>query len=174
MGTTSILLADDSVTIQKVVGIIFGGEEYSLTVVGDGNAAISKAQEISPNVMLIDALMPGMSGYEVCESLRKIPSLSQVPILLMTGSFEPFDEAKAKQCGANDFITKPFESQQIIAKVQELIAGGGTLASAPSADTIPEAAPLSIEVPVEPSIEAPEPVAAFSEIRPPPNCFSPI
>lgn len=170
MGTTSILLADDSVTIQKVVGIIFGGEEYSLTVVGDGNAAISKAQEISPNVMLIDALMPGMSGYEVCESLRKIPSLSQVPILLMTGSFEPFDEAKAKQCGANDFITKPFESQQIIAKVQELIAGGGTSTSAPPVTSIPEAAPLSIEVPAEPVVEAPEALAAFSE----PEAVAPV
>lgn len=115
-----ILLADDSVTIQKVIGIIFGGEEYSLAVVDNGKAAVEKALEIVPDIMLIDALMPGMSGYEVCEQVRATPALADKPILLLTGSFEPFDETKAKSCGADDFIAKPFESQQIIAKVTEL------------------------------------------------------
>jgi CheY-like chemotaxis protein len=121
-----ILLADDSITIQKVVGIIFGGGEYSLTVVDNGKAAIEKARELNPDVLLIDALMPGMSGYEVCEAVRATPSLSTKPILLLTGSFEPFDETKANSCGANDFLTKPFESQQIIAKVKKLIELGSS------------------------------------------------
>ena len=69
-----ILLADDSITIQKVVGIIFGGDEYSLTVVDNGKAAVEKARELNPDVLLIDALMPGMSGYEVCEAVRATPS----------------------------------------------------------------------------------------------------
>jgi CheY-like chemotaxis protein len=115
-----ILLADDSITIQKVIGIIFGGEDYSLTVVDNGKAALEKALEIVPDILLIDALMPGMSGYEVCERIRATPSLAAKPILFLTGSFEPFDETKAKNCGADDFIAKPFESQQIIAKVTEL------------------------------------------------------
>jgi CheY-like chemotaxis protein len=115
-----ILLADDSITIQKVIGIIFGSEEYSLTVVDNGKAAVEKALEIIPDILLIDALMPGMSGYEVCEQIRATPELAAKPILLLTGSFEPFDETKAKNCGADDFISKPFESQQIIAKVTEL------------------------------------------------------
>ena len=126
MGNISILLADDSITIQKVVGIIFAGDGYTLTVVDNGAAAIQKAQEISPDVLLIDVLMPGMSGYEVCEKIRAIPSLASKPIILLTGSFEAFDEAKAKSCGADDHITKPFESQQIIAKVKELYAAGST------------------------------------------------
>ncbi len=124
MGNISILLADDSITIQKVVGIIFAGDGYTLTVVDNGSAAIQKAQEILPDVVLIDVLMPGMNGYEVCEKLRAIPALATKPILLLTGSFEAFDEAKAKSCGADDHITKPFESQQIIAKVQEMYALG--------------------------------------------------
>ena len=115
-----ILLADDSITIQKVIGIIFGGEEYSLTVVDNGKAAVEKALDIIPDILIIDALMPGMSGYEVCEQIRATPSLAAKPILLLTGSFEPFDETKAKNCGADDYIAKPFESQQIIAKVTEL------------------------------------------------------
>jgi CheY-like chemotaxis protein len=120
MGSISILLADDSITIQKVVGIIFGSDDYSLTIVDNGKAAVQKAQELQPDVLLIDALMPGMSGYEVCEAIRKDAALAAKPVLLLTGSFEPFDEDKARQCGADDHIIKPFESQQIVAKVQEL------------------------------------------------------
>ena len=119
-----VLVADDSITIQKVIGIIFGGDEYSLTVVDNGKAAVEKAREINPDILLIDALMPGMTGYEVAEAVRSTPSLADKPILILTGTFEPFDEEKAKKCGADDFIAKPFESQQIITKVNELLELG--------------------------------------------------
>lgn len=119
-----VLVADDSITIQKVIGIIFGGDEYSLTIVDNGKAAVDKAREITPDILLIDALMPGMSGYEVAEAVRSTPSLAAKPILILTGSFEPFDEEKAKKSGADDFIAKPFESQQIITKVKELLELG--------------------------------------------------
>lgn len=152
-----ILLADDSITIQKVVGIIFGGEDYALTVVDNGKAAVEKAQEINPDVLLIDALMPGMSGYEVCEAVRANPALAAKPILLLTGSFEPFDETKAKNCGADDFLAKPFESQQIVAKVKELFDLGTTRAAV----SAPVAAPAETE-PVTPAFVQfdAEPVAA--------------
>jgi CheY-like chemotaxis protein len=145
-----ILLADDSITIQKVIGIIFGGEDYALTVVDNGKAAVEKASEISPDVLLIDALMPGMSGYEVCEAVRATPALSTKPILILTGSFEPFDEAKAKSCGADDFLAKPFESQQIVAKVKQLYELGESRASTPAQ---PEPAPVGS--PVIPTSETP-------------------
>lgn len=138
MAGISILVADDSITIQKVIGIIFGSDEYSLTVVDNGKAAVQKAQEIKPDVMLIDALMPGMSGYEVCEIVRKDPELANKPVLLLTGSFEPFDEDKARQCGADDHIVKPFESQQIVAKVKELYELGANRISGAAAVTTPE------------------------------------
>lgn len=119
-----LLLADDSITIQKVVGIIFANSDYDLTVVDNGDAALVKARETIPDIMLVDALMPGRSGYEVCEEVRRDPRLKDVPILLLTGAFEPFDEAKARQSGADDFISKPFESQQLIDKVSNLIELG--------------------------------------------------
>jgi len=124
-----ILLADDSITIQKVIGIIFGGDEYALTVVDNGKDALDKAREVVPDVLLIDALMPGMTGYEVCEAVRATPALAAKPILLLTGSFEPFDETKAKSCGADDFLAKPFESQQIVSKVKALFEQGLARAS---------------------------------------------
>jgi len=158
-----ILLADDSITIQKVVGIIFGGEDYSLTVVDNGKTAVEKAGEINPDVLLIDALMPGMSGYEVCEAVRSNPALSTKPILLLTGSFEPFDENKAKACGADDFIAKPFESQQIVSKVKELFELGQQRASAPT--IAPTIAPEIIAPPVIETNVVTTPVFAESETK---------
>jgi CheY-like chemotaxis protein len=150
-----ILLADDSITIQKVVGIIFGGEEYSLTVVDNGKAAVEKARDINPDILLIDALMPGMSGYEVCEAVRATPSLSTKPILLLTGSFEPFDETKAKSCGADDFLAKPFESQLIVNKVKELIELGSSRSTAPAAEQESFSPPPLPEIASEPAPAAP-------------------
>ncbi len=142
-----LLLADDSITIQKVVGIIFANEDYELTVVDNGTAALEKAKQTSPDIMLIDALMPGMTGYEVCEQVRRIPGLQHVPLLLMTGAFEPFDEDKAKQSGADEFISKPFESQTLIEKVKKLIEVGQSRGSAapPAAAVAPPAAVTAAE-----------------------------
>jgi CheY-like chemotaxis protein len=153
-----ILVADDSITIQKVIGIIFGGDEYSLTVVDNGKAAVEKAREITPDILLIDALMPGMTGYEASEIIRATPALATKPILILTGSFEPFDEEKAKTCGADDFIAKPFESQQIIAKVKELLELGNSRAT--QAAPIPTPPPV-VEIPVTqaPVIPAAPPIA---------------
>jgi CheY-like chemotaxis protein len=144
-----ILLADDSITIQKVVGIIFGVDEYALTVVDNGKDALDKALEIVPDVLLIDAVMPGMSGYEVCEAVRATPSLADKPILLLTGSFEPIDENKAKSCGADDFLAKPFESQQIVAKVKALFELGTSRAST-AAQIQPAGKAPAFQAPPEP------------------------
>jgi CheY-like chemotaxis protein len=136
---SKVLLADDSITIQKVVAIIFANEDYELTVVDNGDAALQKARESIPDVVLVDALMPGKNGYEVCQEMRRDPVLKNVPLLLMTGAFEPFDEDKARQCGADDFISKPFESQNLIDVANKLIALGrerqaGQAVSAPVAE----------------------------------------
>ena len=137
-----LLLADDSITIQKVVAIIFANEEFELTVVDNGIAALQKAREVRPDVMLVDALMPGKSGYEVCAEIRRDPSLSATPILLLIGAFEPFDEEKARDCGADASITKPFESQQLIDRVKELLELGQSRAAAPA--PAPAAAPAQL------------------------------
>ncbi|ABB31197.1 response regulator receiver protein [Geobacter metallireducens RCH3] len=159
-----ILLADDSITIQKVVGIIFANEDCDLTVVDNGDSAVEKAREVTPDVMLVDALMPGKSGYEVCTAIRKDPALGTVPILLMTGAFEPFDEEKARQCGADDFISKPFESQQLIDKVKTLLDLGKSRAGAPS---VAAAAPTMTAVtpPAAPTVaEAAESIASVAPV----------
>lgn len=128
-----LLLADDSITIQKVVAIIFANEEFELTVVDNGTAALEKAREIKPDVMLVDALMPGKTGYEVCAEIRRDPVLGAVPVILLIGAFEPLDEEKSRQCGADATISKPFESQQLIDRVKEMLELGKTRKTAPPA-----------------------------------------
>jgi CheY-like chemotaxis protein len=151
--STTILLADDSITIQKVVGIIFANEEFDLVVVDNGSAALEKARDIHPAVMLVDALMPGKSGYEVCEEVRRDPILANTPLLLLVGAFEPFDEDRARTSGADDFITKPFESQNLIDKVKmlvELAATRTAAAPAPVEEPHPEVAPHLEDVALQP------------------------
>lgn len=177
-----VLVADDSITIQKVIGIIFGGDEYSLTVVDNGKAAVDKAREINPDILLIDALMPGMTGYEVAEAVRSAPLLAAKPILILTGSFEPFDEEKARKCGADDFISKPFESQQIITKVRELLELGRSRTQSAQPSPILPAAEAFHDQASETSYqaEAPQPAApadiwgAFTpEAEPPVEAVAP-
>jgi CheY-like chemotaxis protein len=117
-----LLLADDSVTIQKVVQITFSHDDYDLTVVDNGDIAYEKARSQRPDLILADVFMPGKNGYELCAAVKNDPSLATVPVLLLTGTFEPFDEAKAKSAGADRWIAKPFESQALIACVEELLS----------------------------------------------------
>jgi CheY-like chemotaxis protein len=90
----TLLLADDSVTIQKVVGIVFATEDYRITAVDNGEDALRKAREMRPDIVLADAVMPRMNGYELCQAIKADPQLADVPVLLLAGTFEPFDEAR--------------------------------------------------------------------------------
>ncbi|MBE0596977.1 MAG: response regulator, partial [Desulfuromonadales bacterium] len=105
-----LLLADDSITIQKVIGITFANEDYELCVVDNGDAGFDKTRSERPDLVLADVFMPGKNGYELCAAIKRDPALRHIPVLLLTGTFEPFDEAKAKAAGADSWIAKPFES----------------------------------------------------------------
>lgn len=118
----TILLADDSVTIQKVVGISFANEDVVLLTVDNGDDAVAQARERRPDLILADIAMPGLDGYAVCEAVKGDASLRHVPVLLLSGTFETFDEARARQVGADGHITKPFEAQALVDRVNDLLA----------------------------------------------------
>jgi CheY-like chemotaxis protein len=124
-----ILLADDSITIQKVVELTFSEGDFQVVCVGNGAQALKKLSETRPDVVLLDVIMPEKNGYEVCEQIKRNPATSGIPVLLLTGTFEPFDRKRAEQAGANGHLTKPFESQALVSKVEELIAAIPSLAS---------------------------------------------
>lgn len=116
-----ILLADDSVTIQKVVELTFAEGDYEVTCVSNGKAAIEKLQAARPDIMLCDIIMPEVSGYDVAQFVKKNPVYSAIPVILLTGTFEPFDEEKARLSGADTYITKPFDSRMLVEKVESLL-----------------------------------------------------
>ena len=117
-----ILLADDSITIQKVVELTFSEGDYQVICVSNGAQALKKIPEVQPDIVLLDVIMPEKNGYEVCEELKKNTATRFIPVLLLTGTFEPFDQQRAEAVGAGGHLTKPFESQTLVTKVEELIA----------------------------------------------------
>ncbi len=118
----TLLLADDSVTIQKVVNISFASEDVTLVTVDNGDDAIERTKETRPDLVLADVVMPGKSGYEVCEAIKADPDLCHIPVLLLTGTFEAFDEEHAARVGAAGHVSKPFEAQTLVTRVKELLA----------------------------------------------------
>lgn len=130
-----LLLADDSVTIQKVIDLTFSDEGIEVTTVGNGEQAISKLEEIQPDIVLADVFMPGRNGYEVCEHIKRDERFRHIPVMLLVGSFEPFDEAEARRVGADDYLTKPFQSiRQLVSKVTSLLSGSRNSDEAPTRD----------------------------------------
>lgn len=133
MSQRKLLLADDSITIQKVVNLTFADEGIEVITFGDGDSAMEKLTEIAPDLVMADVNMPGLNGYELCEKIRATDSLKNTPVILLVGSFEPFDEEKAKSVGADDFLTKPFQSiRQLVNKVTELLGASRNGESAAS------------------------------------------
>jgi len=118
----TLLLADDSPTIQKVINLTFADEGIDVIAVGDGNAAIQQLRELKPDLVMADVHMPGLNGYQICERIRQNVELSKVPVILLVGSFEPFDEEEARRVGADDFLMKPFQSiRQLVSRVAALL-----------------------------------------------------
>jgi CheY-like chemotaxis protein len=130
-----LLLADDSITIQKVVDLTFGDEGVEVVSVSNGRDAIDQLAEFLPDVVLADVFMPQMNGYEVCEYIKQNEKLKHIPVMLLVGSFEPFDEAEARRVGADDTVTKPFQSvRRLIDKVGALVSGRPTEEQIPTAE----------------------------------------
>lgn len=133
MGKT-ILIADDSITIQKVIELTFMARDDQLVVVSDGQAAIAKLGQGRPDLVIADVNMPKVDGYEVCRQAKEL--YPGIPVLLLAGTFEPFDPKKADAAGAASHLKKPFDSQQLLELVDTLL--GPETASAPSSPQLVE------------------------------------
>jgi CheY-like chemotaxis protein len=119
-----LLLADDSLTIQKVVSLTFGDEGMQVTTVGNGAEALKQLEAAAPDIVLADVHMPAPDGYQVCAHIKQDERFKRTPVLLLVGTFEPFNEAEARRVGADDVLTKPFQSiRELISKVGNLLGG---------------------------------------------------
>ena len=179
-----LLLADDSVTIQRVIELTFSGEDIQVIAVNDGEQAIARIPVEHPDIVLADIGMPKKGGYDVAAFVKGRADLEHIPVLLLAGAFEPVDQARAEQVRCDGVLIKPFEPRQVIERVRELLDGiKGSPAQAtadvlrpverlsPRPDPLPvPAAPLAAAVPLRAVAAAPAPVlsAPSSAVEPAP------
>jgi CheY-like chemotaxis protein len=121
--TPKLLLADDSVTIQRVIELTFADEDVQVLAVGDGQQAIERVKTERPDIVLADVGMPERDGYEVAAFIKGDPQFAHIPVLLLTGAFEPVDEVRARAVGCDGVLVKPFEPQMVISRVRDLLSG---------------------------------------------------
>ncbi len=162
-----ILIADDNTNIQKMVALAFEERGIQVVAVGNGEAAVRRLADLSPDIVLADIFMPVRSGYEVCEYVKKDKRFSHIPVILLVGAFDPLDEKEARRVGADGVLKKPFvPPDPLIAMVMSVLEKNPQLAAelARAKEVIPEPAPVP-----EPVISAkaePKPLPEFPEPSP--------
>ena len=162
-----ILLADKSITIQKVVEMLFSGKEYEVYSASDGETALSEAGRILPDVVLADVDLPRVDGYTLAGRLKKMPALAQTPVILMMSRDDVLDAVRAKQAGIIDNIAKPFESQELIGKVKKALTSSPPRLTEPASAMVEMPRPAAIPRPAAPAAPPPPPkpkTAAPSDI----------
>jgi CheY-like chemotaxis protein len=121
-----ILLADDSLTIQKVVELTFADTDFEVHAVSSGDELIARLPEVRPDIVICDIIMPGRDGYDVCQTIKSNSEYLHLPVVLLTGTFEPFDRDRALAVGCSEIITKPFEAKRLVEAVEKLTSGAGS------------------------------------------------
>jgi CheY-like chemotaxis protein len=173
--TKLILCADDSVTMQTVAEITFRGTDYTFVGARTADDALDKAKAQRPALVLADAVMPGKTGYDLCQALKSDAATADVPVVILCGNSAPYDAARGAQVGADGTLTKPWDTQVMLDKVGEILekvaqsgvarAGGGAGAAAASpaaARPAPTPTPAPMGAPV-----AATPSAAPPKVAPP-------
>ena len=113
-----ILLVDDDANIAELIALYLTKECFDTKMVGDGEAALADFQEYNPDLILLDLMLPGIDGYEVCREIRKT---SQVPIIMLSAKGEVFDRVLGLELGADDYIIKPFDPKELVARTKAVL-----------------------------------------------------
>ena len=161
-----LLLADDSITIQKVVELVLAEEDFEIKSVSNGEDAFNAMDSFRPDIVLADIDMPKMNGYQLCEKVKQNPKTSGIPVILLAGAFEPIDEELAAKVGSDDSVIKPFESQELISKINSALTMGaaGGPEEMPFAETEEEAIAIMEEAGETSGAEAVEMVGAEEDL----------
>lgn len=117
---TKILIVDDDVTITELMKALMMMEGHQPTTVNDSMKAIEVATEVDPDLIILDLMMPGLSGFELCEMMHQDPRFANIPTLVVSARDDPESKAKALRAGARDYLIKPFGVDDLIRKVKEL------------------------------------------------------
>lgn len=145
----NILVADDSVTMRRILELTFSGEDATVTTVGSGDAAVATASDLHPDVVLADASMP-MDGYKVASAVKSTPGLERTAVIVLASQKHPYDETKGRAAGVDDHLIKPFDTQHVIDKVKRVMSQPRAAAAAK---------PATAPAPQAPAPQAPSPRA---------------
>ncbi|MGN0627107.1 MAG: response regulator transcription factor [Oscillospiraceae bacterium] len=122
MSTAKILVADDDRNICELLKLYLEKEDYSVVLAGNGEEALARFDEENPDLILLDVMMPKLDGWQVCRELRK---KSECPIIMITAKGETFDKVLGLELGADDYVVKPFEPKEIIARIKAVMRRTG-------------------------------------------------
>ncbi len=131
-----ILIVDDDINIAELIALYLTKECYDTRIVGDGEEAVEQFEEYKPNLVLLDLMLPGIDGYEVCRRIRKT---SDTPIIMLSAKGEIFDKVLGLELGADDYIMKPFDTKELVARVKAVLRRfrqDPTPAPTPAPDTV--------------------------------------
>lgn len=116
--SNKILVVDDDLNICELLKLYLENEGYTAYVANDGQAAVDMFNEKSPDLVLLDIMLPKMDGWQVCREIRKT---SSVPIIMLTAKGETFDKVLGLELGADDYVTKPFDSKEVMARIKAVL-----------------------------------------------------
>ena len=119
----SVLIVEDDRNIQELLQLYLEKEGYAVTVAGDGGQGLAKFRSIKPDLVLLDVMMPVMDGWAVCKAIR---ADSQTPIIMLTAKGETDDKVTGLKSGADDYVTKPFEMKELLARIEAVLRRTGS------------------------------------------------
>lgn len=117
----TILIIDDAPVIRRTAAIFLDEKDYNVISVEDGFNALAAINDVNPDIIFLDVLMPKLDGYQVCTILRSNPQYQSVPIIMLSSKDSPFDMARGKMLGCTDYLTKPFKKETIIACIDKYL-----------------------------------------------------
>ena len=118
MSNAKILIVDDDINICELLRLYLEKDGFEAEVVTDGLNAINVFNSITPDLVLLDIMLPGMDGWQICREIRKT---SQTPIIMLTAKTETFDKVLGLELGADDYIAKPFETKEVVARIKAVL-----------------------------------------------------
>ena len=118
MGKTKILVVDDDPNILQLINLYLTREGFEVVTAEAGDEALRKFKSDPPNMMLLDVMLPGMDGWQVCREVRKV---SNIPIIMLTAKDETFDKVLGLELGADDYIVKPFDTKELVARMKAVL-----------------------------------------------------
>ena len=118
--SSRILVVDDDVALAEMIGIVLENDGYRVVFCSDGSQALSQFQEHNPDLVLLDVMLPGMDGFDVCRAIRRV---SDAPIVMLTARSDTADVVTGLEAGADDYVPKPFKPKELVARVRARLRG---------------------------------------------------